>query len=186
MAAEWSRIVFLGPSLPLDQAKAILPDAEFRPPIKRDDLTAIPAGSIVGIIDGLLAKSLAISPGEIRDAIDHGVHAYDAASMGALRAVASTRPSPTQLVHPEHPFPADPDTTTTSLTLSMNCGSLLILKVSTKWGLSPNAFQIRPTVDFDSPLSSAIDARVMRATNAWHRRVGVPAYPQTPPRSARH
>ena len=56
MAAEWSRIVFLGPSLPLDQAKAILPDAEFRPPIKRDDLTAIPAGSIVGIIDGLLAK----------------------------------------------------------------------------------------------------------------------------------
>ena len=102
MAAEWSRIVFLGPSPPLDQAKAILPDAEFRPPIKRDDLTAIPAGSIVGIIDGLLAKSLAISPGEIRDAIDHGVHAYDAASMGALRAVASTRPSPTQLVHPEH------------------------------------------------------------------------------------
>ncbi len=102
MAAEWSRFVFLGPSLPLDQAKAILPDAEFRPPIKRDDLTAIPAGSIVGIIDGLLAKSLAISPGEIRDAIDHGVHAYDAASMGALRAVASTRPSPTQLVHPEH------------------------------------------------------------------------------------
>ena len=66
MAAEWSRIVFLGPSLPLDQAKAILPDAEFRPPIKRDDLTAIPAGSIVGIIDGLLAKSLAISPGGSR------------------------------------------------------------------------------------------------------------------------
>ena len=66
MAAEWSRIVFLGPSLPLDQAKAILPDAEFRPPIKRDDLTAIPACFIVGIIDGLLAKSLAISPGEIR------------------------------------------------------------------------------------------------------------------------
>jgi ribosomal protein S12 methylthiotransferase accessory factor len=86
MAAESSRIVFLGPSLSLDQATAILPDAEFRPPIRRDDLTAIPAGSIVGIIDGLLAKSLAISPGEIRDAIDHGVQVYGAASMGALRA----------------------------------------------------------------------------------------------------
>ena len=101
MAAEWSRFVFLGPSLPLDQAKAILPDAEFRPPIKRDDLTAIPAGSIVRMIDRLAVvsdQSRRVS----RDAIDHGVHAYDAASMGALRAVASTRPSPTQLVHAQH------------------------------------------------------------------------------------
>lgn len=41
----------------------------------------------------------------------------------------------------------------------MNCGSSLSLNVSTRWGLSPRAFQIRPTVDFDSPLRSAIDLR---------------------------
>ncbi len=86
MAADPPRIVFLGPSLPLERAKATLPDADFRPPIKRDDLTAIPAGSIVGIIDGVFAQSLALSPGEIRDAIDKGVQVYGAASMGALRA----------------------------------------------------------------------------------------------------
>jgi hypothetical protein len=33
------------------------------------------------------------------------------------------------------------------------------LNVSTWWGLSPNAFQIRPTVERLSPLSAAIDAR---------------------------
>ena len=41
----------------------------------------------------------------------------------------------------------------------MNCGSLESLNVSTWCGLSPNAFQIRPTVDFDNPVSAAIEAR---------------------------
>jgi ribosomal protein S12 methylthiotransferase accessory factor len=81
-----ARIVFLGPSLSLERAKAVLPDADFRPPIRRDDLMGIHAGSIVGIIDGLLDESLVISPGEIRDAIDYGVQIYGAASIGALRA----------------------------------------------------------------------------------------------------
>ena len=54
----------------------------------------------------------------------------------------------------------------------MNCGSLLILKVSTRWGLSPNAFQIRPTVDFDNPDSLAIDARDQCVASAgWRSRV---------------
>ena len=58
------------------------------------------------------------------------------------------------LVHAEHQrlFRGSRYNPTTSRTLSMNCGSLLILKVSTRCGLSPNAFQIRPTVDFDSPI----------------------------------
>ena len=61
---------------------------------------------------------------------------------------------------------------TTSRTLSMNCGSLLILKVSTRCGLSPNAFQIRPTVDFDSPDSLAIDARDQCvASSGWRSSV---------------
>src|SRR6266702_2414143 len=41
----------------------------------------------------------------------------------------------------------------------MNSGSLLGLNVSARCGLRRNAFQIRPTVDFDSPDRFAIDAR---------------------------
>ena len=79
-------IVFLGPSIALARAKRTLPDAEYRPPIKRGDLDDVPSGAIVGIIDGVFAQTLAISPGEIRHAIERGVITYGAASMGALRA----------------------------------------------------------------------------------------------------
>jgi hypothetical protein len=41
----------------------------------------------------------------------------------------------------------------------MNCGSADSLNPSVSCGLSRNAFQIRPTVDFDSPDRLAIDAR---------------------------
>ena len=58
----------------------------------------------------------------------------------------------------------------------MNCGSLLSLKVSTRCGLSPNAFQIRPTVDFDSPVSAAIDARDQCVASAGC----APASPRSP------
>ena len=79
-------IIFVGPSIPLDLAKRTLPHADYRPPIKRGDLADIPSGAIVGIIDGVFAQALAISPGEIREAVDGGVAIYGAASMGALRA----------------------------------------------------------------------------------------------------
>jgi hypothetical protein len=58
MTAESTRIVFLGPSLPLEHAKAVLPDADFRPPIKRKYLTTVPSGSIVGIINGISLSRL--------------------------------------------------------------------------------------------------------------------------------
>src|SRR4029453_12858100 len=48
---------------------------------------------------------------------------------------------------------------TTSRTFSTNCGSLDSLNPSARCGLSPNAFQIRPTVDLLSPDRLAIDAR---------------------------
>jgi hypothetical protein len=41
----------------------------------------------------------------------------------------------------------------------MNCGSVDSLNVSTRCGLSPNAFHARPMVDFDSPDRAAIDER---------------------------
>ena len=79
-------IVFIGPSLPLDVARRTLPNADYRAPIKRGDLVKVGSGTVVGIIDGVFGETLAISPGEIRDAIDRGVAIYGAASMGALRA----------------------------------------------------------------------------------------------------
>lgn len=79
-------VIFVGPTMPLALASAILPDADFRPPLQRGGLDDIAPGTLVGIIDGLLAETLAISPGEIREAIARGVIVYGAASMGALRA----------------------------------------------------------------------------------------------------
>lgn len=84
--ATLRRVVFVGPSIPLDRARSVLPRAEYRGPIKRGDLDGIEPGTIVGLIDGLFAQTLAISPGELREAIDSGVAVYGAASMGALRA----------------------------------------------------------------------------------------------------
>ena len=84
-------IIFVGPSIPLDIAKRALPHADYRPPIKRGDLDDIPSGAVVGIIDGVFAQALAISPGEIRETIDSGVAIYGAASMGALRALTEVR-----------------------------------------------------------------------------------------------
>ena len=83
---QFRPIVFVGPSIPLDLAKRTLSNADYRPPIKRGDLEGIPPGAIVGIIDGVFAQTLAISPGEIRTVIEKGVAVYGAASMGALRA----------------------------------------------------------------------------------------------------
>src|SRR5919206_3660604 len=48
---------------------------------------------------------------------------------------------------------------TTSNSLSTNNGSVDSLNVSTRCGLSSNLRQIRPMVDLDNPLRSAIDLR---------------------------
>jgi ribosomal protein S12 methylthiotransferase accessory factor len=79
-------IIFLGPSLPIETARKILPIADYRPPIKRGDLDNVEGGTVVGIIDGIFGDTLAISPTEIRKAIARGAVVYGAASMGALRA----------------------------------------------------------------------------------------------------
>jgi ribosomal protein S12 methylthiotransferase accessory factor len=71
-------IVFLGPSIPIALAKAILPNADYRPPVRRGDLENIAAGRVVGIIDGVFAQDLAVS--------SRNVDVYGASSMGALRA----------------------------------------------------------------------------------------------------
>jgi hypothetical protein len=86
-------VVFVGPSLPVSRALAVLPEATYLPPIRRGDLSAAlqEKPAIVGIIDGQFLQSLAVSPLEIFAAIDAGTTVLGAASMGALRAVEMSR-----------------------------------------------------------------------------------------------
>jgi len=86
-------IIYLGPSLPLKEAKKILysntnREVIYAPPIKRDDIpNAINEGfNILGIIDGLFFRESAVSPREIMEALKTKVKIYGASSMGALRA----------------------------------------------------------------------------------------------------
>lgn len=85
--------VFLGPSLPVARARAVLPDACYVGPIRRGDLIAVvkERPAIVGIIDGQFLQALAVSPREIFLALEAGITVLGAASMGALRAVEMSR-----------------------------------------------------------------------------------------------
>lgn len=80
-------VVFLGPSLPLQEARALL-DADYQPPVRRGDLPALdPRVSTVGIVDGVFDQTLAVSPAEVRALLQRGIRVIGAGSMGALRAV---------------------------------------------------------------------------------------------------
>lgn len=88
-AGETLPIVYLGPTLPLAAAEAILA-ADYRPPVKRGDLPERHDGPVV-IIDGEFAQSLSVSPNEILRLVDGGTRVVGAASMGALRAAELCR-----------------------------------------------------------------------------------------------
>jgi uncharacterized protein (DUF3084 family) len=62
--------------------------------------------------------------------------------------------------------------------LSMNCGSVDSLKVSTRWGLSPNARQIRLIADWDMP-----SLRARLRVDQWVASVGVVSKVMTSTRS---
>lgn len=80
-------VVFLGPSLPMAEARAIL-DADFRPPAGQGDvmraLDAAPAA--IGLIDGIFKDAPTVRHRELLWALSRGVPVFGAASMGALRA----------------------------------------------------------------------------------------------------
>jgi len=79
-------VVYLGPSLSIEQANAVV-DADYLPPIKRGDLAQVPADTcVIAIIDGEFYQSLAVTPKEILELLARGVVVYGASSMGALRA----------------------------------------------------------------------------------------------------
>lgn len=84
-ASQGLPIVFLGPSIPLDEARAIV-NADFRPPCRRGDLAGVPGGTIIGLIDGVFDQNEAVSPREIVYALKRGAIIFGSSSMGALRA----------------------------------------------------------------------------------------------------
>ncbi|HUT26561.1 MAG TPA: TfuA-related McrA-glycine thioamidation protein [Methanomassiliicoccales archaeon] len=78
-------VVFLGPSLSLDEAREIL-DADYRPPVKRGDLTQLGDVDVVGIIDGVFLQNCSVGHREIMALMVKGVKVVGGGSMGALRA----------------------------------------------------------------------------------------------------
>ncbi len=85
-------VIFLGPSLPQAEARALL-DADYRPPVRRGDVDALcrDAPCVIGIVDGEFFQSLAVSPKEILRSLRAGCTVFGASSMGALRAVELQR-----------------------------------------------------------------------------------------------
>jgi ribosomal protein S12 methylthiotransferase accessory factor len=80
--------IYSGLTLGEAEIRRVLPGALVAPPIRRRDLKGdIERGvHVVGIIDGTFHQSLAVSPGEIMDAMRAGLKVYGASSMGAMRA----------------------------------------------------------------------------------------------------
>ena len=80
--------VFLGPSLPADEARALLPGAALLPPARQGDvwraLERRPRAIV--LIDGVFESQPSVWHHEILAALDAGVPVLGAASMGALRA----------------------------------------------------------------------------------------------------
>jgi len=83
-----SIFVFLGPTINLSQAKNILPDAFYLPPVQCGDLLKILPlkPKIIAIIDGYFEQVAAVWHKEILVCLEQGILVYGAASMGALRA----------------------------------------------------------------------------------------------------
>lgn len=81
-------VVFLGPSLPLEDAQSVLPDAVYLPPARQADLISAldHAPDAIGLIDGEFHQSRSVWHKEILIALERGVHVFGSSSMGALRA----------------------------------------------------------------------------------------------------
>ncbi len=80
-------VVFIGPSLNLNEARRIL-TADYHPPVARGDIAALLNNppEIIGIIDGVFHQKPAVSHREILQALKEGIKVIGGSSMGALRA----------------------------------------------------------------------------------------------------
>jgi hypothetical protein len=81
--------VFLGPSLPVDQARTLV-QAEYHPPAQVGDIYELAIDrnlpTAIAIIDGRFEQVPAVWHKEILYLLSRGVRVFGAASMGALRA----------------------------------------------------------------------------------------------------
>ena len=82
-----STYVFLGPSLPVEEAHALL-DATFLPPAQAGDVCKLVdrGATTIVIIDGFFEQVPSVWHKEVLHALSCGVHVFGASSMGALRA----------------------------------------------------------------------------------------------------
>lgn len=80
-------VVFLGPSLPAEEARRIL-DARYLSPVQCGDVLRVRRlkPRVIAIIDGLFESVAAVWHKEILLALDDGIEVFGASSMGALRA----------------------------------------------------------------------------------------------------
>jgi hypothetical protein len=86
-AGKLNVVIFVGPSLDLETARRILPDATYLPPVKRGDAAAACGDAdIMVIIDGVFFQDRAVGHREILGVIKSGVRVFGSSSMGALRA----------------------------------------------------------------------------------------------------
>ncbi len=82
-------LVYVGPTLPQEEVRKLLPDATVMPPAAVGDiLRASKKRGIdrIAIIDGYFERMAAVWHKEILVAIERGIEVWGAASMGALRA----------------------------------------------------------------------------------------------------
>jgi hypothetical protein len=81
--------VFLGPTMSLEDAREILPNALYRPPAAQGDLLAAvdqDHADLIGLIDGTFHHTLSVWHSEVCYLLDRGITVFGASSMGALRA----------------------------------------------------------------------------------------------------
>lgn len=88
MSADHRIVAYVGPSIDVAEAAAILPVAELRPPVRSGDLYCArnEGTSIFLIVDGQFLQEDALPPREVIDVARDGAAVYGASSMGALRA----------------------------------------------------------------------------------------------------
>ena len=85
--------VFLGPTLPVTQARQVL-SAEYLPPVRQGDVYRAVRRyrpRVIGIVDGYFHQVPSVWHKEILWAMAEGVHVFGSASMGALRAAELQR-----------------------------------------------------------------------------------------------
>jgi hypothetical protein len=85
-----SVFVFLGPTLPLAEARGLLPEATWLPPAAVGDIYRLASApnppTAIALVDGLFEQVPSVWHKEILFALSRGIPVYGSSSMGALRA----------------------------------------------------------------------------------------------------